>query len=207
MLAPLVLSLALAAADTLPPDSTRATPAADSAIVADTAGPRLTASPFAPTADRQPPTDTIRPRRPRAIEYSDWYARRLTIHRIGSYTMIPLFAAEYALGQRLLSTSPRPAWVRPTHIGVAWGTAALFGVNTLTGAWNLWDSRHDENGRTRRIAHTALMLASEAGFAYTGAIANQARTSFDAAHRHRNAALASMGVSIAGTGMMWFWKD
>lgn len=220
MLAPLVLSLALAAADTLPPDSTRATPAADSAIVAAAAGPRPTASLFAPAADRLPPTaplaltadrltptDTIRRRRPRAIEYSDWYARRLTIHRIGSYTMIPLFAAEYALGQRLLSTSPRPAWVRPTHIGVAVGTAALFGVNTITGAWNLWDSRHDENGRTRRIVHTALMLASEAGFAYTGAIAGDAHEELDAAHRHKNAALASMGISIVGTGMMWFWKD
>ena len=218
MLAPLVL--ALAAADTLPPDSTRATPAADSAIVAAAAGPRPTASLFAPTADREPltaplaltavrltPTDTIRRRRPRAIEYSDWYARRLTIHRIGSYTMIPLFAAEYALGQRLLSTSPRPAWVRPTHIGVAVGTAALFGINTITGAWNLWDSRHDENGRTRRIVHTALMLASEAGFAYTGAIAGDAHEELDAAHRHKNAALASMGISIVGTGMMWFWKD
>lgn len=208
MLAPLVLSLALAAADTLPPDSTRATSATDTALVAAAAGPRPTASLFAPTADRLTPTDTIRPRRrPRAIEYSDWYARRLTIHRIGSYTMIPLFAAEYALGQRLLSTSPQPTWVRPTHIGVAVGTAALFGVNTITGAWNLWDSRHDENGRTRRIVHTALMLASEAGFAYTGAIAGDARESFDAAHRHKNAALASMGISIAGTGMMWFWKD
>ncbi|HWJ24440.1 MAG TPA: hypothetical protein VNS52_18920, partial [Gemmatimonadaceae bacterium] len=161
MLAPLLLVLSLAAADTLPPDSTRDTPAADSAIAAAATdslarGPRAAPSRFALTADRLPPTaplaltadpltptDTIRRRRPRAIEYSDWYARRLTIHRIGSYTMIPLFAAEYALGQRLLSTSPRPAWVRPTHIGVAVGTAALFGVNTITGAWNLWDSRHD----------------------------------------------------------------
>ena len=36
-------------------------------------------------------TPVARPR-PRAIEYSDAYNTRLTIHRIGSYTMLPLFA-------------------------------------------------------------------------------------------------------------------
>src|SRR5262252_6958332 len=46
--------------------------------------------------------DTPITRRPKAIQYSDWYARRLLVHRIGSYTMIPLFAAEWSLGQNLL---------------------------------------------------------------------------------------------------------
>lgn len=222
-----LLLLALAAADTTSP---RADSVAVTAVAVDTAGaagPRLAPSRFvsseassevssevssegaslAPTAYLLPSTDTVRPRRPRAVEYSDWYARRLEVHRVASYTMLPLFAGEYVLGQRLLSTSPQPNWVRPSHIGVAYGLAALFTVNTVTGAWNLWDARHDESGRTRRVVHTALMLASEAGFAYTGSIAEQARGSLDGAHRHRNAALASMGLSVAGTGMMWFWKD
>src|SRR5689334_14956982 len=30
--------------------------------------------------------DTPVTRRPRAIEYSDWYSRRLVVHRLGSYT-------------------------------------------------------------------------------------------------------------------------
>lgn len=214
----LLIPFAIAASDTTPPvDTTTATdsasvPAVATSVVA-AAGPRLTPSPFAlaSTSDLRPlgssAADTVRPRRPRAVEYSDWYARRLAIHRIGSYTMLPLFAAEYALGQRLLSTSPQPNWVRPTHLGVAYGLGALFTVNTVTGAWNLWDSRHDETGRTRRIVHTALMLASDAGFAYTGSIGRQGRSSLDASYRHRNAALASMGLSVVGTGMMWFWKD
>jgi hypothetical protein len=204
MLVAILLPLAIAAADTTPPPVDSVAP--DTAvIVAAAAGPRLTPSPFAETSLAS--ADTVRSRRAHAVEYSDWYARRLAIHRIGSYVMLPLFAGEYALGQRLLSTSPQPDWVRPTHRGVAYGLGALFTVNTVTGAWNLWDSRHDENGRTRRLVHTALMLASDAGFAYTGSIGQQGRSSLDASRRHRNAALASMGLSVAGTGMMWFWKD
>ena len=42
-------------------------------------------------------------RRPRAIEYSDWYARRPLAHRLGSHTMLPLFATEYYLGNKLLN--------------------------------------------------------------------------------------------------------
>jgi hypothetical protein len=226
MLTTLLLALRIAAAPTdtgtaaaaVPPmtDSIGAGVAADSLPALDS-GPRLGRSPFTmragplvsttDTGASPSPADTVRPHRPRAVEYSDWYARRLAVHRVASYTMLPLFVAEYALGQRLMSTSPQPTWIRPTHIGVAYATAALFGVNTLTGAWNLWDARHDESGRTRRVVHTALMLASEAGFAYTGSIANQARTSLDGANRHRNAAIASMGLSVVGSGMMVFWKD
>src|SRR5215211_3028151 len=66
------------------------------------------------------PTDTVR-RRPRAVEYSDWYGRRLTIHRYGSYVMLPLFAGTYLLGDRLLDDNADPSWVRPTHVAAAWG--------------------------------------------------------------------------------------
>ena len=49
------------------------------------------------TTDRRAPAaaaDTPRVRR-HAIAYSDAYNTRLTIHRIGSYTMLPLFAGEW----------------------------------------------------------------------------------------------------------------
>lgn len=150
--------------------------------------------------------DTTPPRRPRAVEYSDWYARRLAVHRVGSYAMLPLFAAEYALGDRLLSARPQPGWVRPSHVGVAVGLGALFTVNTVTGVWNLWDSRHDPSDRTRKWVHSALLLAADAGFAYTGAIAGQATGSAAGRTRHKNAALVSMGLSTAGTAMMWLWQ-
>ena len=159
--------------------------------------------------------DTVR--RPRAIEYSEWYGRRLTIHRVGSYAMLPLFAGTYLLGDRLLDPNSDPSWVQSAHVAGAWGTAALFGTNTVTGVWNLWDARHDPAGRTRRIIHSTLLLAADAGFVYTGSLAEDAgeeedegRT-FDAsradARRHRNAALVSMGISTAGTVMMWLWRD
>ena len=152
------------------------------------------------------PADTLH-RRPRAIEYSDAYYTRLKIHRIGSYTMLPLFATEYVLGQRLLNGTYPPRWVRPAHGMVAGGLGVLFTVNTVTGGWNLWDARHDDNDRTRRFLHTGLMLASDAGFAWAGAIGNSSNNSLAAAHRHRDVAIGSMALSTVGTAMMWFWKD
>lgn len=145
--------------------------------------------------------------RARAIEYSDAYYTRLTIHRLGSYTMLPLFAAQYYLGNQLLSSGPIEDWVRPTHRTIAYATGTLFAVNTVTGVWNLVESRKDPNGRTKRWVHTGLMLAASAGFAYTGTLAGEAKRSLDGRDRHRAAALTSMGLSTAGAALMWFWND
>jgi hypothetical protein len=156
------------------------------------------------------PLDTPVVRR-RAIQYSDAYYTRLTIHRIGSYAMLPLFAGEFALGQNLINDASPPTWIKPTHLVVAWGIAGLFTVNTVTGAMNLWESRDDPSNRGLRITHTVLMLASDAGFAITGALTPQ-NHSFDFAevrasrNRHRNWALGSMALSTAGTALMWFVK-
>ncbi|MFI5227560.1 MAG: hypothetical protein ACHQWU_00740 [Gemmatimonadales bacterium] len=157
------------------------------------------------------PLDTPIVRRRRAIEYSDQYYTRLTIHRYGSYLMLPLFAGEYALGQNLINDASPPRWMKPAHFGVALGVGALFTVNTVTGAMNLWESRSDPSNRGLRIAHTVLMLASDAGFAITGAQTPR-RASIDFAtiqasrNRHRNWAIGSMAASTAGTALMWFWK-
>jgi hypothetical protein len=151
------------------------------------------------------PVDT-QPRRRHAIEYSEWYSRRLTIHRLGSYTMLPLFAGEYVLGNQLLHGN-EGSGMKAAHVAVATGIGALFTVNTVTGAWNLWDSRSDPAGRTRRTLHAITLLASDAGFLWTGAIADQAKRSDANARRHRNVALGSIGVATLGTAMMWFWKN
>ena len=148
-------------------------------------------------------TDTTQ-QRPRVVEYSDWYNRRLTIHRIGSYTMLPLFGAEYILGNQLLHGD---GGFKSAHVAVATGIGALFTINTVTGAWNLWDARADPAGRTRRTLHAITMLASDAGFIWTGAIAGAAKRSDANARRHRNVALGSIGVATIGTAMMWLWKD
>jgi hypothetical protein len=146
------------------------------------------------------------PRRRRAVEYSEWYSRRLTIHRIGSYTMLPLFASEYVLGNQLLHGN-QGSGMKPAHVAVATGIGALFTVNTVTGAWNWWDSRSDPAGRTRRTLHRLAMLASDAGFVWTGAIGDGAKRSDANARRHRTVALGSIGVATVGTAMMWFWKN
>jgi hypothetical protein len=155
--------------------------------------------------------DTPTTPRRHAISYSDQYYTRLTIHRYGSYIMLPLFAAEYSLGQNLINDASPSSWIKPTHTGVALGIGALFTVNTVTGVWNLWESRSDPSNRGLRITHTVLMLASDAGFVLTGAMTPK-HHSFDfneiqqSRNRHRNWAIGSMAVSTAGTALMWFWK-
>ena len=196
MLASLALAIALAAPDTnpvAPRDSAIAPSSVDSTMLA---GLRVT----------DPPADTIRRRRPHAVEYSDAYAVRLKVHQIGSYTMLPLFAAEYALGQNLLNDARPSSWLKPTHVGVALGVGTLFTVNTVTGLWNLWDSRQDPSDRARRWIHASLMLASDAGFVWTGAVGGNSRTS-DSRQLHKNVALSSIALSTAGTVMMWLWKN
>ena len=178
----------------------------------DTAGiaPRL----LPPTAMSPAPADTPVVQRPRAIEYSDAYYTRLTVHRYGSYAMIPLFVAEYSLGQNLMNDASPASWMKPAHVAAAGGIGVLFGVNTITGVWNLWESRDDPAGRTRRIVHSVMMIASDAGFAAAAALSpgrNHGFTTYgDFLHRervHRNVAIGSFALSTVGGAMMWFWKQ
>ena len=96
---------------------------------------------------------------------------------------------------------------RSAHKLVAGGLGVLFAVNSVTGVWNMIEARHDPSGRTRRNLHGLSMLLADAGFLYTASLAGAARESQDGANRHRNAALASIGVATASTLMMWLWKD
>ena len=139
------------------------------------------------------------PARPQAIEYSDAYYTRLSIHRVGSYAMLPLFAGEYLLGRELMSDGDVAGWVKGAHVGVATGIGLLFAVNTVTGAMNLWESRHEEEGRNRRLLHAALLTLADAGFLATAMLGEDA----DDSNPHRDVALVSIGVSTAGTLMMW----
>jgi hypothetical protein len=156
--------------------------------------------------------------RPRAIEYSDAYYTRLTIHRYGSYAILPLFAGEYVLGKRLLDGGNVASWVRPWHRNLAAGIGVLFAVNTVTGVWNLVEGWQEPEGRVRRILHSAMMLAADAGFLYTASLAGEnednefgegggAFESEGNPTRHRNAALVSIGLSTVSTLMMWLWQD
>lgn len=138
--------------------------------------------------------------RPKAIHYSDAYEMRSTIHRIGSYAIVPLFAAQYVLGQKLMDDPSSST--RNMHSLVAGGVGVLFGVNTITGAWNWWEGRNDPSSRTKRTLHALTMVLADAGFVATGATAEGGSR-----NTHRALALGSMGLSVGSAAMMWFWKD
>jgi hypothetical protein len=156
--------------------------------------------------------DTATSQRRRAVEHSDWYYRRLTIHKAASWATIPVFAAEYYLGDKLYRDKGTSS-TKSQHSAVAGGLGVLFGVNTITGVWNLWDSRHESQGRARRITHSVLMLASDAGFVATAAMAPEGddRNDFGEStandrSRHRAVAVGSMGVATVSYLMMFLWK-
>lgn len=198
MLPTLALCLA-AVADTAP-----AAPAPDSArTVAATVTP-LAVAPAPALSLPRVRADTGAKPRPKAVEYSDAYATRLTIHRWASYAMLPVFVGQYAAGRQLVEKGryDAPQWARTSHAVLATTTAGLFGLNTLTGVWNLWEGRHDPSGRAWRTTHSVLMLVADAGFVATGLAANDAGESRENRQRHQNLAIGSMAVATTSWLMM-----
>ena len=63
--------------------------------------------------------------RPIAFEYSDGYHTRMKIHKYASFATIPVFAAQYAVGQELYDGSASDG-TRTAHGALAATTAALF---------------------------------------------------------------------------------
>ena len=183
--------------------------------VADDAAPRVWHDLFADTA---PPAAADAPslaaqadeattaaaqdaptRRPRAVQFSKGYEVRQKIHRLASWATMPLFVTEYILGEKLYDGTGSES-VKGAHGAVAGGVAALFGVNTITGVWNLVEARKKPEGRTRRIIHSVLMLGADAGFVATGMLAPDIEDGGDYTDnrsRHRTVAIASMGVATA----------
>lgn len=147
--------------------------------------------------------DTNPRRRRHAIEYSDAYYTRLQIHRYVAWAEFPVFGAEWWLGQKLIGFGDVPGWVKPAHGAVAATLGGLFAINTVTGLWNLYDSRNSTDDRALVWTHSALMLAADAGFMITGALAGDAEESTSRSNQHRNAAIASMSLATAGTLLMW----
>ena len=145
------------------------------------------------------------PTHPLATTYSNGYEVRLKIHKYASYATLPLFATEFALGQSLYN-DPETGTRKGIHAALGTGIVGLFGVNTVTGVWNLWESRHDENGRKLRILHSVLMLAADGGFVAASATGPNSRRPGFASDKvtHRNIAVASIGVGTAGYLLMLF---
>ena len=194
-----LLTIAVVAAQAITPAPGPAAPALPAP-----AGPVLTARFVAPSAPALPsgfspvpaPRDTV-------IEYSAAYYRRLDIHRWGSYAMLPLFAFQYAAGRELFANgSTAPAWAREGHGIAATGVAALFGVNTVTGVWNLYEGWNDPQEHGRKVFHAAMMLLADAGFVATGILADEAEDSSSNRELHRTVALTSIGVATIGWASM-----
>jgi hypothetical protein len=157
------------------------------------------------------PSDTPPPSprpRPRAVEVSDWYNRRLTMHRWLSYSVIPLFGYQYLAGRQIWDKGPNaPVWARSGHRIGATAIAGVFTVNTVTGMWNLWDSRAVAEGRGRRYFHAVSMLAADAGFTWAGAVlSEQAERDPEKKTLHRTVALTSMGITMTSSLFMKFFN-
>lgn len=151
------------------------------------------------------PADTPHTR-PKLVVVSDWYARRLTIHRWVAYSTIPVFAAQWTAGKQLWDKgASAPTWAKTTHRVGATMLAGMFTINTVTGAWNWWDSRSVSKGRAVRTIHALSMITADAAFTYAGAkLSNEAETSFDKRRLHRTIALSAMGLTIVSEVAMKF---
>jgi hypothetical protein len=132
---------------------------------------------------------------PVASEYSDAYRLRAKIHKVASFTMLPLMATEGILGQSLY-TDPSSG-KKDAHLAVAAGIGGLFAVNTVTGVWNLVEARKDPVHRGRRLAHGLLLLGADAGFLATAALGPEGDDD-GSRGTHRAVAFTSIGMATAG---------
>ena len=136
---------------------------------------------------------------PRAFEYSDAYRLRAKVHKVASIATLPLFGAEVIVGQKLYN-NPQDG-PKGAHGALAAGIGTLFGINSVTGVWNLMEARKDPNHSTKRWVHGLLMLGADAGFVATAALGpheERFEPSQGSKATHRAVAFSSMGVATVG---------
>lgn len=141
-----------------------------------------------------------------AFEYSDAYKTRAKIHKYAAVATLPLFAAEFYLGQSIYNTPSDGK--KNAHIAIGTGIIGLYAAQGVTGVWNMVEANKDPNGHKRRLIHGILMLASGAGFAITPMTAPGHRDRLElgtsSAGTHRAVAFTSIGIGSAGYLMMVF---
>ena len=147
-----------------------------------------------------------------AVEYSDGYKRRLKIHKIASFATLPLFVTEYWIGAYMYanpdSTLTTPS-LQTAHRTVGISLGVLFGVNTVTGVWNLVEGRKDPNNRGRRMFHGITMLIADAGFALAATKRptypiNDVNEYYSQRQTHRTIAVTSMAIATVSYLSMLF---
>jgi hypothetical protein len=145
---------------------------------------------------------------PQDFEYSKAYYTRLTIHRYGSYVMLPLFLAQAYVGSQLYSGNGGD-WAEDVHPMLAAGIGVLFTSNTITGAMNLKEGWKDPKDHRRKVTHAILMMTADAGFLTTAILGSEASDSGSGRSTHRAVAIGSMAVATTGWLLMTdlFRKD
>ena len=174
--------------------------------------PSLVEQASAAAATLAPPQDQAGSAPPAAvIEYSDAYRTRAKVHKVASFATLPLFAAEGIVGEKLYNARINlqdTSTLKSAHLALAGGIGGLFGVNTVTGLWNLVESRHDPNHRTIKWVHGLLMLGADGGFLATAASGPGRERFFDVNSNgpstHRAIAFTSIGAATASYLIMLF---
>jgi hypothetical protein len=151
------------------------------------------------------------PQRPVAFEYSEAYHVRNKIHHIASFATLPLFITEAYVGQKMFNDPAQiTSGMRHLHGNIATGIGILFGVNSVTGVWNMIEGRKDPNGLMLRTTHGVLMLVADAGFLATALTHPNSRTAEGIAiydpkkNQHMALAYASVSTAMVGYLIMLF---
>lgn len=164
------------------------------------------AAPHAMSLAVDVPQDSASPQpRPKAFQYSDAYETRRKIHVYASVAMIPLFVTQGILGAKLYDGDFTDAQ-RTAHQWVGGSILALFGLNTVTGIWNLKEGWGDPHQHKLRVTHALLMLAADTGFAITTLTAPSPRADFTTHSTHRALAYTSISAATAGYLIMLFGR-
>ena len=158
--------------------------------------------------DAQPAVTTPQPVQPGPIYYSHAYDVRAKIHKYASFTTLPLVVGEFALGQSLYN-SPTDG-KNNAHVALGTAIGGLFAVTSVTGVWNLVESRKDPNRGRLLLIHSLLALGADAGLVATAAITpgdhDDGRSSGLSGNKstHRALALTSLGLATASYVIMLF---
>src|SRR5262249_38050936 len=134
--------------------------------------------------EQQPATQAAPAPRPKAFEYSHGYEVRRKIHVYGSMAMLPLFVTQGILGAKLYDGDFTEGQ-HTAHQWVGGMILGLFGMNTVTGLWNLKEGWGDPHQKKLRLTHGLLMLAADAGFAATVLTAPSLTDDFSTHSTHR----------------------
>lgn len=143
---------------------------------------------------------------PAPVYYSHAYDVRATIHKYASFTTLPLVGSEFFVGQSLFD-SPSSG-KKSVHVALGSAIGGLFAVNSVTGVWNLVESRKDPNRHGVPWLHSVMMLGADAGFVATAAVTpgggHDGTANLSNKDMHRTLAFTSMGLATASYLIMLF---